>query len=317
MVFMQKAFGAALTVLEEVQLKTSPTDFAWRRVLLLGEAYVRLLTPQRAREAEEQERAQRVMATFPGALTAAMQHSSLPARQRLEAGILLADLDLDPPGLDDFVPVGDGSFAIGRYPVTNRQYRRFIDAGGYAPENEDKWWSQEGRDWKRKTGQSEPYYWDNTRFNRPTQPVVTVTWYEANAYCAWLTSVLQSVGQQVEARLPTAAEWQQAAGPDRYPWGERFDAANANTEESNLNQTTPVHMYPAGASPTGVWDLAGNVWEWTSTDDGDSKNPFYYICGGSWYEGKEHVGSAARYSHAPYFRLDPSGFRVVVVPFSR
>ena len=98
--------------------------------------------------------------------------------------------------------------------------------------------------------------------------MVGVSWYEAVAYCAWLTEKLQATGEKVEVRLPTVEEWRQAAGPETYPWGKNFDPANANTKESGLDQTTPVHMYPDGvrrfAPAVEIWDLAGNVWEWTS-----------------------------------------------------
>ena len=69
-----------------------------------------------------------------------MQNRDLPARQRLEAGLLLADLDVDPPGLDDFVPVPGAGFSIGRYPVTNKQFRRFMDDGGY--DLDKPWWTE-------------------------------------------------------------------------------------------------------------------------------------------------------------------------------
>ncbi|RIK24997.1 MAG: hypothetical protein DCC55_40925, partial [Chloroflexi bacterium] len=237
---------------------------------------------------------------------------------RLDAGLLLADLDLDPPGLDDFVTVPGWGFQIGRYPVTNKQYRRFVEAGGYI---DDRWWQdEEGRRYRDEENWAKPRYWDNLRFNRTTQPVVGVSWYEANAYCAWLTHDLRQAGTitvQEEVRLPTQAEWEQAArshdGRD-YPWGSDFFPANANTEESNLQQTTPVHMYAAAATPEGVCDLSGNVWEWTNDVDTDG---LPWLKGGSWLWEADRAASAARLGLSPvdgYFNL---GFRCVVVPISR
>lgn len=96
--------------------------------------------------------------------------------------------------------------------------------------------------------------------------MIGVSWYEAEAYCAWLTAALRQQGEIDETqqvRLPTEAEWQTAAhtADHAYLWGDPFDPTKANTKESRLNQTTPVHMYPHGATAKGVYDLSGNVWE--------------------------------------------------------
>jgi len=149
---------------------------------------------------------------------------------------------------------------------------------------------------------------------------VGVSWYEACAYCAWLTEALRNNGQiskQAVVRLPTQTEWEQAArshdGHD-YAWGQAFDAANANTKESALGQTTPVYMYPDGATPEGVYDLSGNVWEWTN--DVDTAGSVYFK-GGSWWDKGEDISSSARYRNPPSFRFISIGFRCVVVPISR
>ncbi|MBK7204156.1 SUMF1/EgtB/PvdO family nonheme iron enzyme [Candidatus Amarolinea dominans] len=272
-----------------------------------------------AREGKKKKLRERVMIDVPARLTAAMHAAGLPARQRLQAGLLLDALGVEPPGLDDFVAAPGWGFAIGRYPVTNKQYRRFTAAGGYATENEQGWWSKEGQEHKRQYGWTEPRFWDDFRFNHDSQPVVGVSWYEANAYCAWLTEHLRgqgliSGGQTV--RLPTQAEWEQAARSTdgrAYPWGPTF-ALWANTQKSSLRQTTPVWMYPDGQTQEGVWDIAGNVWEWTSDVDRDG---LPWLMGGAWYNDATSVGAAVRLVVDPRRRYDSHGLRVVVVPVSR
>jgi hypothetical protein len=143
------------------------------------------------------------------------------------------------------------AFSIARYPVTYRQYKAFLDdPQGY---RDERWW--EGLDHQAEPG----------RQSRPTGncPAENVSWWDAMAFCRWLTARLG-----FEVRLPTEAEWQQAAtGGDpgkEYPWGDWLEG-RANTTESRLGRTTAVGMYPGGASSHGVLDLAGNVWEWCLT----------------------------------------------------
>lgn len=116
--------------------------------------------------------------------------------------------------------------------------------------------------WQAKR-ETEPRFWRDERYKGPTQPVVGVCWYEARAYCAWLTAQL---GRLV--RLPTEVEWEAAArGRDgrRYPWGEEWDPLRANTSESRVKRTTPVGVFVEDVSPYGVVDMGGNVGEWTSS----------------------------------------------------
>ncbi|MFJ9038905.1 ergothioneine biosynthesis protein EgtB [Streptomyces sp. NPDC102406] len=176
-------------------------------------------------------------------------------------------LDNERPAHARFVP----AFHIDTTPVTNAAYLEFIADGGY---RQPRWWAPEGwamvRDhgieaplfWRREAGQ-----WLRRRFGvteavPPDEPVLHVSWYEADAYARW-----------AGRRLPTEAEWEKAARFDpvsgrstRYPWGD----ADPTPEHANLGQRhlrpAPVGSYPLGVSPLGVRQLIGDVWEWTASD---------------------------------------------------
>jgi formylglycine-generating enzyme required for sulfatase activity len=203
--------------------------------------------------------------------------------------------------------VGVSPFFIGRYPVTVFEYDRFIAAGGYGDE---KFWEGGGY------GEfAEPGHWQQ-QLRYPNRPVVEVSWYEAAAYCAW-----------AEGRLPTEAEWECAARGGRegvrYPWGnEEPDQFRANYE-GGPGQPTPVGMYPEGATPQGIRDLAGNVYEWAAdwysryseaaawdprgAQDGDEK----VIRGGSWDLIAVLLRVSNHYHFGPRYRRNDRGFRCV------
>lgn len=148
-------------------------------------------------------------------------------------------------------------FQIGRYPVTNALYSRFVAATGR------KWVSPEA-------GVTE----------RANAPATDVTWHDARAYCAWLTQLWQQdgrIGADEIVRLPTEPEWERASRGDQpdggaqivYPWGHGWNSAAANSEETGFNAPCAVGLFPAGVSPYGCYDMAGQVWEWTTTLWGD------------------------------------------------
>lgn len=147
------------------------------------------------------------------------------------------------------------TFKIAKYPVTNAQYQKFLDDPmGY---NNLSWWqfSPQANEWRLANPKAKP-----ARFKGDERPRENVTWYEAMAFCHWLSTRL---GYKVT--LPSEAQWQRAAQGDdqrRFPWGDEFDASKCNARESEVKMTTMVMRYAAGASPFGVYDMVGNVWEW-------------------------------------------------------
>jgi formylglycine-generating enzyme required for sulfatase activity len=155
--------------------------------------------------------------------------------------------------------------------------------------------------------------------------VVNVSWHDAVAYCRWLSEV---TGKSI--RLPTEAEWEKAARGEKdqreYPWGDEWDPAKCNNSELGLGDTTPVGIFPAGASPYGVLDMLGNVWEWTVShyrpypynpadgreDENAGDDVARVLRGGSFYDSRRGVRCAARVRHDPDARYDSIGFRVVL-----
>ncbi len=176
------------------------------------------------------------------------------------------------------------SFYLARTPVTNQQYALFLEAN---------------------RGVAKPRFWDNERFNQPLQPVVTVSWHEAVAYCEW-----------AGLRLPTEWEWEKAArgaSGRTYPWGnEEPDESRANFED-RVGQPTAVGSYPDGAGPYGHLDLAGNVWEWTDSWY-DADEGWRTLRGGAFPDAAEYLRASLRYYYPPDYRSDDVGFRCAQDP---
>jgi formylglycine-generating enzyme required for sulfatase activity len=212
------------------------------------------------------------------------------------------------------------TFKIARVPITNAQYQFFVEATGHQP----------------------PRHWEDGRLPRglESHPVVNVTWHDALAYCRWLAEV---TGQPVT--LPTEAQWEKAARGHQdhreYPWGNEWDKTKCDAWELGLGETTPVGIFPDGASPYGCLDMAGNVWEWTSSlwgqrkeDKAELQYSYPYdptdgrenleagddvlrvVRGGSFDIDQCYARCAARYWFDPHYGDWFYGFRVVVSPIS-
>ena len=231
-------------------------------------------------------------------------------------------------------PVDLDAFALARFPTTNAMYRCFVEAGGYG---DGRWWTEaeaaevwrpggtvKGR-WDNEA-RVRPEYWDDDRLKGPNQPVVGITWYEALAYCRWLTAALDN-GHWY--RLPSEAEWERAARgleERRYPWGKEWEEGKANTEELGLKRTTPVGIFIDGASAEGLLDLSGNVWEWCNTswarypyDAADGREELgstdpRVLRGGAYWNDRSWVRCASRNYDDPGYWSIIYGFRVARVP---
>jgi serine/threonine-protein kinase len=198
------------------------------------------------------------------------------------------------------------AYWIDKTEVTNAQYRKCVEGGAC----------------------STPQCWGDDLFNDPYQPVVCVNWFQAEAYCQW-----------VGARLPTEAEWEKAARGTQgriYPWGNAFDGTKLNYCDANCEignkdtgfddgyaRTAPVGSYPAGGSPCGALDMAGNVWEWVAdryasdyyrysperNPQGPSTGGYRVLRGGSWNSDSDGARSTSRIKNFPVYAYISLGFR--------
>jgi formylglycine-generating enzyme required for sulfatase activity len=232
---------------------------------------------------------------------------------------LMGSSDDDPQASDDEKPrhpVNLNAFWIGRYPVTNAQYKAFVEATGYPPPE----------NWLKGTLRKQVVFPEKEQ----DHPVVYVSWQDAMAYCEWLS---QMTGQAY--RLPSEAEMEKAArGSDgrRYPWGDQAPTDQRCNFGKSVGNTTPVGTYSTptggrfktvegGDSPFGCGDMAGNVWEWTNSlfkpypyDPNDGReNPSIdenrVLRGGAWVSSPDAVRSAMRLDDKPTSRYYTGGFR--------
>lgn len=197
------------------------------------------------------------------------------------------------------------AFWIDCYEVTNRLYKRFVEETGHPVPFVDTEWAQ-------------PYNWRNNCYppDKADFPVVLVSWEDAAAYAAWAGK-----------RLPTEAEWEKAARGGlvnkQYPWGDAIDDTRANffTSITAANELKPVGSFPA--NPYGLYDVAGNVWEWCSdwyvktyyrgTPDSNPRGPeqglYRVFRGGSWVNRGEQLRCSERARNVPDYRSYIIGFR--------
>ena len=193
------------------------------------------------------------------------------------------------------------AYRIDRHLVTNANYARFVaETGHRVPFVSESVW----RGYRLVHGYARvlKFLWRDGRppAGREQHPVVLVSHADVAAYCAWRG-----------ARLPSEAEWEKAArGTDgRYfPWGDMFDADRLNSEDGGPFDTVPVGQYPDGQSPYGVLDMAGQVFEWTSTPF-RKESPRYVVKGGSWDDFPGVTRSAARHGRPPELKHILIGFR--------
>jgi rhamnose transport system permease protein len=191
------------------------------------------------------------------------------------------------------------TFFIDQFETTNAEYAQFVEATGYVTGAEE---AGTKRNWRT--------YYEEGKDNHP---VVKVSYADAEAYCGWMGK-----------RLPTEFEWEKAArGPDElvYPWGSSMDSTRVNGKASGLRGTTAVGSFSSGASPYGVEDMAGNVWEWTSSPfvaypGSTYQDPFYspdlrVTRGGGWFDEPRQLRGSNRSAAAVETANDDLGFRCV------
>jgi len=256
--------------------------------------------------------------------------------ERIDAAHALARFGDPRIGAPDRVPIPAGPFASGdppravrlaeyqmdRFPVTVAAFARFIDEGGYA---ERRFWSEEGWTWRSDGSIVKPRFWGEPQWEAylvANHPVVGVSFFEAEAYAA-------SVG----ARLPTEAEWEKAArGTDgrKYPWGNEWRDDACGMRGVGPRTTVPIGLFARGASPYGVRDMVGCVWQWCVDPfrgwhreggdhaAGDDADPAVEpgvtrrtTCGGAWNTLQWSVTCLGRNGYPGSARFSNLGFRCV------
>ena len=245
--------------------------------------------------------------------------------------VIGVDIETEPHSLDNERPahvVDVPSFRIGRVPVTNAEWREFISDGGYL---QQRFWSERGWQHRQQADLRAPQFWTaegtRIRFGQVEdipagEPVQHVSYFEAEAYAAW-----------AGARLPTEVEWEKAcvwdpqAGRRRcFPWGESEPSVQLANLGGDALRPAPAGAYPDGASPYGVEQMLGDVWEWTSSTlrpwpgfkqmiyqrytepfiDGD----YRVLRGGSWAVAREILRPSFRNWDHPIRRQIFSGVRL-------
>lgn len=266
--YLGEVRGKVLDVLERAPL-------AGRRLLEHGFAFGMIV--QHEQQHDETMLATHQLRVGPAALHAPApspeRSPDLPAEVLVPAGEFTMGTSTEPWALDNERPAHrarTGAYWMDTTPVTNHDYQRFLTEGGY---DDPRWWSERGWAHRHDAALVAPGFWHldggswwRTRFSvtepvPPDEPVVHVCFFEAQAYAVWAGK-----------RLPTEVEWEKAARFDpatgrsrRFPWGDADPTpAHANLGQRHL-RPAPAGSYPNGASPLGVHQLIGDVWEWTSS----------------------------------------------------
>ncbi|MFC1764632.1 SUMF1/EgtB/PvdO family nonheme iron enzyme [Planctomycetota bacterium] len=287
-------------------------------------------------------------------LPEAMVFSEVPAGP-FWMGAAEHDVDADDRERPGFENCLDYGFYLARYPVSNAQYRCFIEAGAF---HKDEYWLEAIADGRWKDGKLKVTTWSYPEFNPKSEavcgpadydfpinlgnhPAVGVSWYEAMAYCRWLTehlkaskvasSPIQKLREENwHVTLPSEAEWEKAARgmEDRrtYPWGDEEDPNKANYSDTKIGTPSALGCFPRGQSPYECKDMAGNVWEWCRTPwqenfknyinepDSSEEEKSRVLRGGAFFNYRYHVRCSYRYGYDPNYRYYDIGFRVCVCP---
>ena len=365
-----------------------PSAPDWRCALIAGEQLLEIGLAAVNSRPEHSAVRECVAGWLAALLSAPVEAGGLPAKERARAGVILGRLGdprkgvapTSPDELADmefcFVPpgafwMGGGKearradcpkpgFWISRFPVTVAQYHLFVEGGGYRRED---FWPEAAKAgyWKAGhfKGRFDDHFAEGPRefgppFNVPNHPVVGVSWYQALAFCRWLTERWRDrLPKGGEIKLPSEAEWEVAARgglrvpapacvkrfseglhvpgnlatadneyPNAaYPWGNEFSPERANTAETGIGATSAVGAFIGGHSPVGAEELSGNVWEWTRSLSGGGEDlaagsdQGRVLRGGAWFSSFDLARCSGRFRFRARSRYWLIGFRVVAPPF--
>ncbi len=267
------------------------------RVLRILEVYDNYQPPARLNWENYREKVMRIF-SHEGA-------TKVPVEDRIAAAEALGQGG-DPrirPLEPEMLPIpGNENVLLGKFPVTVQEFSCFIEEDGYmTPEYWKEYWNiVKKRAWRQ------PQNWDD-QLHHPNRPVAGVSWFEAKAYCSWLS---KRTGRNY--RLQKDVEWTKAAshpsGGD-YPWGKKKPNKELLNFYRNVGRPTPVGVYPTGAGAGGHHDLSGNVWEWC-WDLYEEEKTFRVVRGGSWGNLPNGVRASFRFRYEPVNRYGSVGFRL-------
>jgi formylglycine-generating enzyme required for sulfatase activity/energy-coupling factor transporter ATP-binding protein EcfA2 len=327
------------TGLMNLEMKKQSNEVV-REMLKKRQTRLQLLGARALRDFQHSKREEPVVITA-GKKLIALIDSNVSLEDRFEAGEILGVLGDSRIKIPPMVSVEAGEFTmgsdeykseqpihrvyldafmIGKYPVTNEEFKSFMSDDGY---KKKEFWTPEGWQWREEENILEPLHWHDRKWNGPNFPVVGVSWYEADAYARWLS---QTTGY--EYTLPTEAQWEKSARGSKslvYPWGNKFYKNFCNSSESGLRRTSPVGTFPAGESPYGCMDMAGNVLEWCAdwyesgyykkspakNPKGPSNGSFRVLRGGCWFSVAHYCRAAFRDGYRPAYRVFYVGFRLL------